>query len=83
MSLSALDLDVLRLCAIEDWTSPEGEKAWAELAARYGRTVNEAPVRAKLYRAGLVDIGDRITLAGRVELWAADVGAAEMLRRAS
>jgi hypothetical protein len=81
--LSALDLDVLRLCAIEDWASPEGQTAWAALAVKHGAAVNEKAVRMKLYRAGMLDVGDRVTFAGRVELWAADLGTQEMLERAS
>jgi hypothetical protein len=73
MSLSALDLDVLRVCAIEDWTSPDGERAWRELRRRWGYNVNEAPVRAHLYRLGLLDVSDRVTFLGRVELWHADI----------
>jgi hypothetical protein len=46
MSLSALELDVLRLCAIDDWASPVGECAWRELRRRWGYSVNDAPVRA-------------------------------------
>lgn len=79
MSLSAQDLEVLRMCALEDWSTADVQRAWADLCAR----VNEQAIRGKLYRLGLVDVGDRITLSGRVELWNADLGAAEILRRAS
>ena len=65
VSLSALELDVLRLCALDNWKTPEAQAAWAALMKR----VNEAAIRAKLYRIGLVGVDDRITFKGKLELW--------------
>jgi len=73
MSLTALELDVLRVCAVQDWTSPDGVQAWRELRQRHGYGVNEAAVRAQLYRLGLLDASDRVTFLGKVKLWHADI----------
>lgn len=78
MSLSALELDVLRLCAVDDWTSPAGTAARRDLCQRYGHGVNEQAIRARLYQLKLVDESDRLTFVGKVELWHAD-----SLRKAS
>ena len=74
VSLSELDVDVLRVCAVEDWTSEAGQSAWRTLYQRHGWRVNDAPVRAHLCRLGLVDRSDRLTLLGKAELLHHDIG---------
>jgi hypothetical protein len=74
VSLSPPEIEVLRLCALDDWTTTDATMAWAELNSR----VNGAAIRAKLYRLGLVSIDDRVTFSGKLELWDADLSSRRM-----
>lgn len=72
MSLAAEEIEVLRLCAVDDWDTPEMRARWSKLARR----VNDAAIRVKLYKLGLTSIDDRITFKGKLELWDAELSKA-------
>lgn len=78
--LAPMDIGLLRLCALDDWTAPEAERAWTEFRAAWGQ-VNEAALLTRLYLMRLVDESNRLTFLGRVELWDADLRADETIAR--
>lgn len=80
MKLATLELDLLRVCAVEDWTSPDGLDAWAWFRWKHG-AVNEAAFLGRLYLARLVDESNRPTFLGKVELWDAELRGGEQIAR--
>lgn len=78
--LSPLDVGLLRICALDDWTDSEADRAWAEFRATWGQ-VNEAALLTRLYLMRLLDESNRLTFLGRVELWDADLRADETIAR--
>lgn len=80
IKLSGMEIGLLRLCALDDWTKPEAQRQWNEFRKTWG-PINEAALLTRLYRLGLVDVGNRITLLGKVELWDADIRAEETIAK--
>ena len=80
MRLTEIDIDLLRLCALDDWNAYDAKEAWARFRVKRG-PVNEQALLTRLYMVGFVDASNRITLAGKVELWDADLRTGEQIAR--